>query len=456
MVALRREAGSYVVEINARRSVRVLHQAGLTKARRPRLYYRRKDIAEEVRSNLRRAERERNWRELERLYREHRSRLPSTDVTLEDLVEQFIDVQLKGERTTAHWRRVKRTRLRKFLEHAKATLPEDVTYGAAERFLGVIGSRWTPKTRHDYAETLKSFSRWLRRHRHLEVDPLEDLNAGTKKATTQRRASPVDEVLDIMAALPVRLVVAQRQRYGSVSQAVLPTLEATGYRHQLIIATLFATAMRPGELRALCWQQLALEAAEIRFDPGEVKTGRFGEAVYLAPWLVERLRAWRELAGRAHNGVPDPGARVIRVEKRFIPNHLIPAARYAGVDLDPRRGTLDLHAIGRTSLSTWLTEEADLDGHLADLFTRHKLQGSTRARNYVKRRPDRMREIAARIPSLFELLAARESSSMEPSIRLTQEGLSLTEHEKNTAPPTGLATNEGEAVGTSCPKRDHA
>lgn len=451
MVSLRKEGNRYIVQINARQTVRALSNAGLTTAERPRLYYTTKDVAREVRADLHRAERHRNWSELLRLYRKHRSRLPATPDTLADLVEAFVDAQLKGAPTTPHWRAVKLTRLRKFLDHSKAVLPEDVTYAAAERFLGHVSAKLKRKTRFDYAKVLKSFSKWLRLCRHLEVDPLEGLNAGSRQATTQRRASSVDEVVAIMAALPVRVLRAHLHRHGKISDTVRPNLEAHGRRHQLIVATLFATAMRPGELRNLIGEQLDLNAGVIRFSPDEVKTGRCGEEIYLAPWLVERLRAWQEAAGPSH-----PKAHVLRVEKNFIRRYLIPAACAAGVDPDPRLGTLGLHSIGRTSLSTWLTEQADLDGHLADLFTRHELQGSTRAKNYVKRRPERMREIAARIPPLFDLLATRERSHVLPHVASAQDGAGLAQHDRKTASPAAVRVNAGKAVETGCPKREHA
>lgn len=376
--------------------------------------------------------------------------------TMSELVREFAMAPLRGRVKTEKWRRLVTTRLDDLVAMLGLRSPHDLDALAVQRYIARCVARGdAPKTIAHRVRTAKGFSRWLFVTERLDRDPLALLSTPEGQPQRERRALSVEEVALIIAAASVRPVVAHRKRFPGASTAVLARLERDGQRHGLIYAIAFATAMRAGEIRNLRWRQLHLDAAEIRFGADDVKTRR-SEIVYLSPWLVDRLRSWREQAIAEHGGPPDPDARAIRVETHVAERHLRPDARYAGVDLDEHLGILDLHALGRVSLSTWLTEQADLDGHLADLFTRHAAQGSTRTRSYVKRRAERMREIAARIPDLFALAEHGVLPCTLPSTVAPQDGARVPQADEKTASPTGCETKTGEAVETSCPKRETA
>ena len=178
-------------------------------------------------------------------------------------------------------------------------------------------------------------------------------------------------------------------------------------KRQLLVAILFAAGMRVDELRTTTWVDLHLDDCEIVLPAERVKTRRL-ERVFLAPWLAEKLREHRDRIVQETGALPNPRDAVIHIRS----NPQVPArkdAAYFGLDIDDPDARVDLHCL-RHSLTTWLAEQG-VDPHLADLFTRHAPQGSTRARKYLRGRAPTMQAIAARIPNLFELMSGMVSTS---------------------------------------------
>lgn len=368
---------------------------------RPRRFFRWKKHAEEFRLKLQIALDRRDRQKVQDLLH------PRGRESINTLVKLWL-MTGKPSRTEKQTQ-LKKTRLTDALTAMKIDAPGDLTLDAVTAYIHTRKSKEAAKTTNERVAILRGFSNWLFLSGRTDRDTLSLLQRVDSIRTYHRAALSVEDVAGIMAAAGVRSIVERRRDQPRASDATMARIRRMCERRQFLIAICFATGMRVDEVRRLTWADLRLDENEIVLPAARTKSRR-RERVFVAPWLTRELKDLRDRAIQECGGIPDPQGRVVHVPNNAHVRVRRDAAYY-GLDIDDPEAKVDLHCL-RHSVATWLAEEG-VDPHLADLFTRHAPQGSTRARTYLHGRAPTMHTIAGRIPDLFELMREMVSTSTD-------------------------------------------
>jgi len=204
------------------------------------------------------------------------------------------------------------------------------------------------QTVNRYRVGLASFFNWLVKGGRWPSNPAKAV--GSRKVTErtrERRALTMPELARLVGAAALRPL--QRRGRGSTA----PAFSLGERRHQQAVgasrATLYAlaatTGLRRGELAALTWADIDLDAAEpvVRVRASTTKDGREAR-LPLHPSVIESLRGLRAAAGeRPCRVFPElPTIRTLRLDLEA-----------AGIPFETEAGLVDFHAL-RTSFATAL------------------------------------------------------------------------------------------------------
>lgn len=184
--------------------------------------------------------------------------------------------------------------LREFLSHAKVRLLPDLHLADAERFVTLIRSKLSAKTRDHYASALRSFSRWLERTGRWDCDPLRNLRVRTANRDRLR----VFKRVSFRFAEAERLVEAAWARY--LAERDLPGTPArpdyggSVRDRQVLYWFVLTTGFRANECASLRWADLTLdgERSAARLD-GEFTKNGDDAVIPLQAFVVEALREMR-------------------------------------------------------------------------------------------------------------------------------------------------------------------
>jgi integrase len=145
----------------------------------------------------------------------------------------------------------------------------------------------------------------------------------------------------------------------------------TSILHHSLVLTCAATALRSSEIVALRWADILWEEERIRVSKrwamgkdGETKTEASDGYVPLHPVLAHHLRQWHSQTLHAKDRdfvFPSfkLGGRVPLTSSAFVTDHLRPAAKAAGVQIEDGQ-RFGLHNL-RHSLSNWLVNKAKVE-----------------------------------------------------------------------------------------------
>lgn len=224
-------------------------------------------------------------------------------------------------------------------EHAKAS-----ERGPLASLDPVLVSRWVDellarglshRSVNKKLGALRQFSRWARRTRRLNWDPIESvrlLHAETDRRLVRRALTP-DEVRRLLAGVPE-------------------------YRRIAYLLALTA-ALRRSEIASLTWADVVLgEEPTLTVAPARAKGRRKQETLPLLPQVAARLQRWRDAPDwRDASGRPQAHRQRTNVEwnaeERVLP--VVPGVDTLRADLeaagiDPGRGVgqVDFHALRGT------------------------------------------------------------------------------------------------------------
>ena len=192
-------------------------------------------------------------------------------------------------------------------------------------------------------------------HEHVQKNPV--LNVETRSKTDYKAIviTPA-QTLAILKALPSRL-------------------------HSTLVLTCAATALHASEMLALRWRDVLWNEGRIRISKrwaqgkdGATKTEASDGYVPLHLVLAAHLRMWREQSPYPKDGdfvFPSLKARGIvpLSASIFVANHLRPAAKKNGVDIEDGQ-RFGLHNL-RHSLSNWLVNKAKVEPKTVQSILRH-------------------------------------------------------------------------------------
>jgi integrase len=288
--------------------------------------------------------------------REGRTR-PRSDSTLADLFGDYLDSRVLADRTRDHEAAL-------FANHVGVLADrraQDVTAAEVARLLRELRGRYSPWTCSAVYRIVKgSFGHGVRRG-VLNRSPLDGL--ARSEVPKQVNAKAV-EVLDV--ATLARLVVA-----------------GSSERWRAVLGLAAFAGLRVGEIRALRWQDVNLEAGTITIERSLLRDGTAKapkteagfRAVPVLPSLRRLLIAWRlksphtqpvDLVLASAAGGP--------VLERNVARALAAAKKATG--LDATDGRLSMHTLRHSCISALATDAglaattlADIAGHADPSFT---------------------------------------------------------------------------------------
>jgi integrase len=184
--------------------------------------------------------------------------------------------------------------IREFLAYAKVKLLPALHIADAERFLTLIRSKRSAKTRDHYAGALRGFSKWLERTGRWDSDPLRNLRVKTanrdKLRVFKRVSFRFAEAERLVEAAWARHLVERdltgmpaRPHYGEVVQD-----------RQVLYWFVLTTGFRANECASLCWADLTLEGERLsaRLD-GKFTKNSDDAVIPLQTFVVDALREMR-------------------------------------------------------------------------------------------------------------------------------------------------------------------
>ena len=151
--------------------------------------------------------------------------------------------------------------------------------------------------------------------------------------------------------------------------------------HHTLVLTCAATALRSSEILALRWTDILWEEERIRVSKrwingmdGETKTEASDGYVPLHPALAHHMRRWyRQTLYKRDTDFVFPSlkarGRTPLSSSVFVADHLRPAAKEAGVEIEDGQ-RFGLHNL-RHSLSNWLVNKAKVEPKTVQGILRH-------------------------------------------------------------------------------------
>lgn len=328
-------------------------------------------------------------------------------------VEQFHEHLLanrkrRGGRRTEKHAAQSRARLDEAFRRMGVRTLADLSASRVDRFLAsLLDGGLRPKTRNDYAATLKQFARWAEGDQRLERDPLRNVRRIVDVAGPRRRQVLTWPQVRQLAAACVQRPL-QRAPRGSQAQHV-----EAGRRRALTVAVMFLSGLRNNEAAHLRWSWIDL-AERVVCLPADVTKAARAERVPLHAGLAELLKAERRRRSLAL-GAPVQDSDLVVGEivngtpklPRHVNDRLREDVRFLGWQaIDEAGRVLSLYAL-RGSFATALAVLGVPDGVVSELM-RHRPATVTEA--HYTQRPltmlrdaiDRIPAEAAHVPGLFE------------------------------------------------------
>ena len=262
-------------------------------------------------------------------------------------------------------------RIVRVLDAIKASRLLDVEAGKVETALLTMrtkrgfekeGGPLSVTTRNEYLNSVSGFTRWAKKRRKLEHDPLECLSQADEHDADlvhPRRALSVDEIskwLDgalrrpEIEKLTIRTGKNKGQLGAKVRDHILVAARRTGRNRRMAYLTAVWTGLRRTELQKLEWRDVVLGSDLPHFQlREEVTKSRRADMLPMHPQLAEELLAFRPIDAKPTDRVlPEvPDTVVIQRDLAF-----------AGIEYGNREiGFADLHA-QRKTLNTMLAAQA--------------------------------------------------------------------------------------------------
>ncbi len=299
-------------------------------------------------------------------------------------------------------------RLRALVQTCQFSLLTEIESTPVERYLSGLKERGRgPRTYNIHLATIRAFVRWCVKAtpQRLPDDPLDTVTKmnEAEDVRRERRSLTLDEYRQLLRVAELRplaeygresvkLPAPERQgrrtwtkqrldagnidaaadrgrEYLALKPARLAEAERKGRERRLVYAAFVNTGLRRGELQALTWGALALDAETPTFTvhAGAAKRSKTRKPVTLplAPDLADELRAWRRERGK-----PQPDKRVFGSVPRRLIDRVKRDLAAAGIPYVDEAGRyLDVHALRHTTAT--MMAMSKVDRRTCQRFMRH-------------------------------------------------------------------------------------
>ena len=315
-------------------------------------------------------------------------------VRLLDLSARYLAFQ--KSRVVPGYLKALERRLEEALVHTRAVTVRDLTPERVEAFLAALEAKPRPPaapTVNLYLQALKGMLSWAVTLRILPYNPLACIRPRPRlEKRRNRRALSEEELGRLFEAARRGPLVRDRKRYGGLLLSEKGQAEALarGERNVLIYRMLTFTGLRVGELRALRWSDLDLEAGLLRVRAEVSKNGREA-SLDLPLGLQTELGRWRDQPGRP------PGEGVVIEVPRLLKTFNEDLALAGIPKRDTSGRTVDLHCLRHTYGTLLIKAGADIK--TVQTLMRHSTPSLTLG-IYVHHDRGRMREAVASLPAL--------------------------------------------------------
>ncbi|GMV83418.1 MAG: hypothetical protein AMXMBFR7_46020 [Planctomycetota bacterium] len=309
-------------------------------------------------------------------------------------------------------------RLRDMLRLTKAVYLRQLSPEAVEGALQELANEknLSARSQNGYLQAVKGMLNWAVSVRRIPYNPLDCIpNRPDLEKKRLRRALSEEEIatlLQVALTGPYRRKVHvyqnRPQKDGAFKDPDIPLpvqahLAQEGRRMALAYRLMLETGLRKGEVRALAWGDLDLEAGTLTTRPEWVgnKNGK-RQTLPLAPGLAEALKAWRE------EKKPEEKDPVVGISDRALRcfDDDLNCAQIPKKDAAGR--VVDLHALRHTYGTRLIA--AGVDIKTVQALMRHSSPELTLG-IYVHADKDRMREAVKRLPKFSIVPDVKDSPS---------------------------------------------
>lgn len=234
-------------------------------------------------------------------YEEHR------ETPIETHLEDFIEELRSANRAPRYILQVE-NRIRRILKGLHIERFDDLDPVAVGRFLTDLARKKNLSgiTRNEYANSVKSFTKWAVTYRRLKDDPLAGLRLLERRAIEPahpRRALTTDEIARLLKAAedrPLRELQTIRTgpNKGQLGAKVRPRIKEQAIRkgreRRMVYLLAVWTGLRRSEIRQLTWGDVHLDMIprHISLRASTTKSKR-ADTLPIHPQLADALRDWR-------------------------------------------------------------------------------------------------------------------------------------------------------------------
>ncbi|MCZ6653035.1 MAG: tyrosine-type recombinase/integrase, partial [Planctomycetota bacterium] len=272
----------------------------------------------------------------------------------------------------------------------------DIQSGPMVQFLSALdASGRSPRTRNLYFAALTAFVRWAVKDGRLPANPVETIGMlnEAKDVRRARRAATDDELRRLVGSAQ-RRPMEQAKYFVELSGKRLTDDDRRriGLGRATMWKCFFLTGIREGELAALLWGDLDLDAGWVTVRAAVAKNSEEA-SIPLRPDLVADLERWQ-----AERGRPSLDEKVFDVPKNLC-RLLKKDLAFAGIPYKDVHGEyLDVHAFRHTT-GTRLTSDPNLPTRTAQEFMRHCDQRLT-TQTYTHKRSINLRAALDSLPDI--------------------------------------------------------
>lgn len=290
-------------------------------------------------------------------------------------LEEFIEGLRSANRSPRYVLQME-NRIKRILKGLKIERLDELDPVAVDRFLTDLAAKnnLSGITRNEYANSIKSFTKWAVTYRRLKDDPLAGLKLIERRSIEPahpRRALTMTEIARLLEAaetrpLRERQTIRTGPRTGQLGAKVRPRVKERAIRkgreRRIVYLLAVWTGLRRSEIRQLTWRDVHLDTipGHISLRASTTKSKR-ADTLPIHPQLADALRNWR----------PDDAADEQPVVS-IVPNMKCLRAdlALAGIpDKDASGRYVDFHSL-RVSLSTLLAANK-VSPRIAQALMRH-------------------------------------------------------------------------------------
>lgn len=325
--------------------------------------------------------------------------------TLAELRSDFLD-SLAAKGVTDRYRVQTTTRLDAVLNAIKVGHVSELTQSPVDRFLAkIVKEGKSAKTRDGYAAAVKQFGNWLEDEGVVLRNPFKRtaLIAGEHNKKFNRQALGFKELGDLAAAAEVRSRDAYAASHPRAKPETLDRYAEFGRNRAVLYWAAAFTGLRRGELKALAWGDLDLEARVLTVQAPTTKN-RKRLLIPLVPWLADLLITWRKHQAVRGSRTPRQSGKVFHVGNNLL-EQMRKDAEWAKLPLvDDLGRKLDFHALRTTAQSLMAAHGVPLQ--IAQRMMRHS-DPRTTDKNYTRLEVAQIAGWLERLPALAPDLAPR-------------------------------------------------